>query len=149
MSTMSIGTLLKRVISCRKRSPDQLADDLGLSHLTVHRWLLGRNVPSMRSCRRLAEYSGMPLEKIIAAAGHLSGMSNRQLAEWPEFREYVLKKYADVFDDDLITMVEDLIERGRPLCNLKQVSDGISTNRGILPVERENLCLLCNRQFLG
>jgi hypothetical protein len=34
-------------------------------------------------------------------------------AEWPEFREYARKMYPDELDDDLITMIEDLIERRR------------------------------------
>ena len=31
----------------------------------------------------------------------------------PEFRDYARQKYPDVLDEDLITMIEDLIERGR------------------------------------
>lgn len=30
----------------------------------------------------------------------------------PEFRDYARHKYPDVLDEDLITMIEDLIERG-------------------------------------
>jgi hypothetical protein len=33
--------------------------------------------------------------------------------QWPEFREYAREKYAAELDDDLITMIEDLIERRR------------------------------------
>jgi len=33
--------------------------------------------------------------------------------EWPEFREYAKRKYAAELDEDLITMIEDLIERRR------------------------------------
>jgi hypothetical protein len=32
---------------------------------------------------------------------------------WPEFREYASKKYAEELDEDLITVIEDLIERRR------------------------------------
>jgi len=31
----------------------------------------------------------------------------------PEFREYARQKYPNELDEDLITMIEDLIERGR------------------------------------
>ncbi len=31
----------------------------------------------------------------------------------PEFREYARKKYRDELDEDLVTMIEDLIERQR------------------------------------
>ena len=34
-------------------------------------------------------------------------------AEWPEFREYAQYKYPAELDEDLITMIEDLIERRR------------------------------------
>ena len=33
--------------------------------------------------------------------------------EWPEFRDYALLKYPHELDEDLITMIEDLIERRR------------------------------------
>jgi len=33
--------------------------------------------------------------------------------EWPEFREYARQKYPTELDEDLITMIEDLIERRR------------------------------------
>ena len=46
-------------------------------------------------------------------AGHLPPFPDRGPAEWPEFREYAKRKYADELDEDLITMIEDLIERRR------------------------------------
>ena len=33
--------------------------------------------------------------------------------KWPEFREYARQKYPNELDEDLITMIEDLIERRR------------------------------------
>ena len=32
---------------------------------------------------------------------------------WPEFREYALQKYANELDEDVVTMIEDLIDRRR------------------------------------
>ena len=97
----------------RKRLPSQLAADLGVSHATVGRWLSGADIPSTRSCRRLAEYSGVPLEKILSIVGHLPGIAEKALPEWPEFREYVERKYSVELDEDLVTLIEDLIERRR------------------------------------
>ena len=97
----------------RKRLPSQLAADLGISHVTVRRWLTREDVPSTRSCHRLAEYSGAPVEQILFITGHLPGMSRQVPAEWPEFREYASRKYSNELDEDLITMIEDLIERRR------------------------------------
>ena len=97
----------------RQRKPSQLAAELGISHATVSRWLSGADIPNTRSCHRLAEYSGVPVEKILAIVGHLSRISERPPAEWPEFREYARHKYPTELDEDLITMIEDLIERRR------------------------------------
>ena len=108
-----IVSFLKEVMRRRKRLPSQLAADLGVSHATVSRWLSGKNVPSIRSCRRIAEYSGVPLEKILSILGYLPAIAEREPPEWPEFREYALRKYPAELDEDLITMIEDLIERRR------------------------------------
>ena len=108
-----IVSFLKEVMRRRKRLPSQLAADLGVSHATVSRWLSGADVPNTSSCRRLAEYSGVPLEKILSIVGHLPGMAEKESPEWPEFREYARQKYPVELDEDLITMIEDLIERRR------------------------------------
>ena len=109
----SFISFLKEVMRRRKRLPSQLAADLGISHATVIRWMAGADIPNPRSCRVLAEYSGVPVENVLAAAGHLSGISEKGPAEWPEFREYARRKYPAELDDDIITMIEDLIERRR------------------------------------
>ncbi len=55
----------------RKCLPSQLAADLGISQATVSRWLSGADISSIKSCRRLAEYSGVLLEKVLCIVGHL------------------------------------------------------------------------------
>ena len=104
-----INELMRR----RKRRPSQLAADLGVSHATVSRWLSGTDMPSFRSCRKLSEYSNVPLDKILSLVGYLPRVAEKEPAEWPEFREYALRKYPTELDEDLITMIEDLIERRR------------------------------------
>ncbi len=108
-----IVTFLKEVMRRRKRLPSQLAADLGVSHATVHRWLTGKDVPNVRSCRRLAGYTDAPVEKILSIVGHLPGIAEAEPPDWPEFREYAHQKYPEELDEDLITMIEDLIERRR------------------------------------
>jgi transcriptional regulator with XRE-family HTH domain len=108
-----VVSFLKEVMRRRKRLPSQLAADLGISHATVSRWLSGEDVPNTRSCRRLAEYSGVPLEKVLSIVGHLPRIAEKGPPEWPEFREYARRKYPAELDEDLITMIEDLIERRR------------------------------------
>ena len=97
----------------RKCLPSQLAAALGISHATVSRWLSSKDNPSTQSCRKLAEYSGVPLHTILQITGHLPEVANDESAEWPEFREYARRKYPTELDEDLITMIEDLIERRR------------------------------------
>ncbi len=115
MSTQEvpIGSFLKELMRRRKRLPSQLATDLGMSHATVSRWLSGADVPNIKSCRRLAGYSGVPLEKILSVVGHLPRVAEAEIPEWPEFREYARRKYPTELDEDLVTMIEDLIERRR------------------------------------
>jgi transcriptional regulator with XRE-family HTH domain len=108
-----IVTFLKEVMRRRRRLPSQMASDLGISHATVSRWLSGEDIPSTRSCQKLAEYSGAPLEKVLSIVGHLPSVAEIGYADWPEFREYARQKYPNELDEDLITMIEDLIERRR------------------------------------
>jgi transcriptional regulator with XRE-family HTH domain len=104
---------LKEVLRRRQRKPSQLAAELGISHATISRWLSGGDIPNTSSCQRLADYSGVPVQKILAIVGHLPRVAERPVAEWPEFREYAQHKYPAELDEDLITMIEDLIERRR------------------------------------
>jgi len=115
MSTQEvpIASFLKELMRRRKRLPSQLAADLGISHATVSRWLSGADAPSVKSCRRLAEYSGVPVQNILSIVGHLPQIAETGPPEWPEFREYAQHKYPAELDEDLITMIEDLIERRR------------------------------------
>ncbi len=110
---MSVNSFLQELMRRRKRLPSQLAADLGVSHATVRRWLFGEDIPNLRSCQVLADYSGIPLQKVLKIVGQLPEMSIQEAADWPEFREYALKKYPNILDEDIITMVEDLIERRR------------------------------------
>ncbi len=106
-------SFLKEVMRRHQRKPSQLAAELGISHATVSRWLSGRDIPNTRSCQRLADYSGVPVQKVLAIVGHIPRVAEKPAAEWPEFREYALNKYPAELDEDLITMIEDLIERRR------------------------------------
>ena len=115
MSTRSLALLsfLKEVMRRRKRLPSQLAADLGVSHATVSRWLSGKDIPNTTSCRRLAEYTGSSLQRILSMAGHLPEISEKEPSEWPEFGEYARRKYPSELDEDTIAMIEYLIDRRR------------------------------------
>ncbi len=109
----SIISFLKEVMRRRKKKPSQLARDLGVSHATVIRWLSGKDIPSTRSCNIIARYSGVSSETVMSYAGHLTETEIKPIDEWPEFREYARIKYPHELDEDLVTMIEDLIERRR------------------------------------
>jgi len=110
---MSVNSFLQELMRRRKRLPSQLAADLGISHATVRRWLFGEDIPSVHSCQLLADYSGIPLQKVLKITGQLPEMVIKEAQDWPEFREYAQKKYPNILDEDIITLVEDLIERRR------------------------------------
>ncbi len=108
-----LTSFLKEVMRRRKRLPSQLAAAIGVSHTTVLRWLTSKDVPNVRSCRRLAEYSGLSPEMVLAIVGHLPMVAEKGPASWPEFRDYARQKYPGELDEDMVTMIEDLIERRR------------------------------------
>lgn len=109
----SLVVFLKEIMRRRRRLPSGLAAELGISHATVSRWLSGKDAPSVRSCRKLAEFSGASIETVLAAAGYLPAVTETRKSNWPEFREYARQKYPSELDDDIVTMIEDLIERRR------------------------------------
>ena len=112
---MDIVEFLRDLMRRRKKLASQLAADIGVSHATMHRWLTGKDVPSTGSCRLLAEYSGAPVQEVLASAGHIAPLNDSSAAIWPEFREYAQQKYPEELDEDIVTMIEDLIERRRQL----------------------------------
>jgi len=106
-------SFLNEIMRRRRRLPSQLARDLGISHATVSRWLSCKDIPGVKSCQKLSEYSGVPLERVLSIAGYLPKKVGNIPTEWPEFREYARIKYPADLDDDLVTLIEDLIERRR------------------------------------
>jgi len=106
-------TYLQELIRRRRLLPSQFAADVGVSHTSVSRWLSGKEKPSFTSCIKLANYTGVPLQRILHIVGYLIPAEATPAIELPDFREYVNKKYPQELDDDLVTLIEDLIERRR------------------------------------
>lgn len=73
-----LGIFLTEVMRQKKRLPSQLASDLSISHATVGRWLTGKDIPNVKSCRKLSEYTKIPLERILVITGHLPDIANRE-----------------------------------------------------------------------
>lgn len=112
MQDIPLVSFLKELMHRRRRLPSQLAADLGVSHATVSRWLSGGDIPSTRSRQKLAEYGSVPLQKVLAIVGHIP-REEEPCADWPEFREYARRRYPNELDEDLITLIENLIEGRR------------------------------------
>lgn len=104
---------LKEVMRRRHVLPSKLAADLDVSHTSVSRWLSGKQKPSFESCVKLATYAEVGLERVLSIVGRMPPLTAGSPTEWPDFREYAKKKYPRELDDDLITLIEDLIERRR------------------------------------
>lgn len=113
MTSKEFIAFLQELMRRRGRLPNQLAAELGVSHTSVSRWLSGKDRPSFASCAKLATYAGVPLERILYLLGHIIPVGGKEAIELPAFREYAKRKYPRELDDDLITLIEDLIERRR------------------------------------
>lgn len=108
-----IVSFIKELLRRRGKLPRQLALGIGVSHASVSRWLSGKDVPKATSCCKLAEYAGIPYEKVLAIAGHMPRGNEVLADDLPDFRDYARLKYPKELDEDLIHMIEDLIERRR------------------------------------
>ena len=106
-------TFLTNIINQRRCLPSQLAAELGVCHSTLYRWLHKQTAPGVNSCRKLSEYTGIPLQAVLSRIGYIPPFTDSQPNSWPEFREYVSKKYPTELDDDLVTLIENLITRRR------------------------------------
>jgi transcriptional regulator with XRE-family HTH domain len=108
---MTLDSFLEGVMRRRRLLPSQLAKKIGVSHASMSRWLSGKDLPSPKSCRKLAEYEGLPPEKVLAIAGYIPQAPAGAYVDLPEFSEYARMKYSAELDEDVIIMIEDLIGR--------------------------------------
>lgn len=110
--SQDLGGFLKALMKRRRRLPSQLAADLGISHSTVLRWLSGDDLPSPQSCLRLANYAGLPVENVLAVAGHMPPVLRNEPSELPEFSEYARTKYPEL-DEELVSTIALVIQVSR------------------------------------
>ncbi len=57
--------VMLRFMRQRRVTPGQLASQVGVSHITVKRWISGRSRPNRTSRERIAGYMGVPLKTIF------------------------------------------------------------------------------------
>jgi transcriptional regulator with XRE-family HTH domain len=108
-----IATFLQDIQRQRGLSLRGLARESGISVSTLSRWCGGKQIPSPKACRMLADYLSLSAEHMLALAGHLRPLHKGANGALPEFREYARQKYPEDLDEDMIAMVEDLIYRRR------------------------------------
>lgn len=107
----NIADFLQDIQRQRGLSLRGLARESGISVSTLSRWCDGKQTPSPKSCKMLADYLSLSTEHILALAGHLKSLHKEATEALPEFREYAGKKYPEELDEDMIAMIEDLIYR--------------------------------------
>ena len=108
-----IAAFLQDVQRQRGLSLRGLARETGINVSTLSRWSCGKQTPSPKACRMLADYLSLSTEHVLALAGHLRPLHKGAIESLPEFREYAKQKYPEDLDDDMIAMIEDLIYRRR------------------------------------
>jgi transcriptional regulator with XRE-family HTH domain len=114
----TLGSFLKGLMVQHQISASRLAAVLGISQSTMSRWLAGAVLPGIASCKSIADYAGVPVDKVLSLAGYLPEVALSPVSKWPEFREYARRKYARELDEDFITMIDSLIQimrrKGQP-----------------------------------
>jgi len=111
MEDRGLARYLESQLKQRDINYSQMARQLGVSHATIHRWLTGSDIPDAASCGKLAEWSGEPLHYILYIAGHTDVPLDRNGNDLPGFRRYLTMKYAGVFPDELVTVLEGMISQ--------------------------------------
>lgn len=106
---------LRDVLKQHRVLASQLAVELEVSHPTIGRWLSGEDIPRAPACWRLAEYTGVPLMKVLALAGHIPDAPETPEDQLPEFREYLRLKYPGDLDEDLAAVIGELLNRRRTM----------------------------------
>ena len=120
-------TFLTEIMHQQRCLPSQLATDLSVCHSTVHRWLHKKVVPGINSCRKLSEYTGLPLQVVLSRIGYIPPFADSPSNSWPEFREYASQKYPSELDDDLVTLIENLITVRRDRIRCARATDTKAT----------------------
>ncbi len=88
----------------------ELAPAMGISHSLIYKVKQGKRGIGRRfiigARKAFPEYN---LDDLFYVD---EGQPVKSSNKWPEFREYALQKYPEL-DEDLITMIEDLIRRAK------------------------------------
>ena len=122
-------TFLTEIMDQHRCSPSQLATDLGVRYSTVYRWLHNKTLPNISSLRKLAEYTSLSLHTILSRIDYIPSFPHSPPNSLPEFREYAFQKYPAELDDDLVTLIENLIIVRRDRIRSVKAGDTIIAKR--------------------
>jgi len=100
---------LKEILKRHDLIPFRLSSELEVSHPTVGRWLSGEDKPNPSACQKLAKYTGIPLMKILALAGHIPDTPETPEDLLPEFRTYMNLKYPGDMGEELTRVLERML----------------------------------------
>lgn len=73
MSAAEFAAWLHRQLQRREWNLSDLGRKADVKPSVVSRWSRGERVPSPESCERIADALGLPLDEVLAAAGHRYG----------------------------------------------------------------------------
>ena len=70
-SVQTFSFFVAGILRKKNMRASHLAAKIGVSHATVGRWLKGEDVPCAKSCYKVAEFTDVPVEDVLRAAGHI------------------------------------------------------------------------------
>ncbi len=84
----------------------------------------GKQAPSPRSCERLAQSLSLPVEDVLAHAGHLSPAP--QVGTYPslDLQEYISRRFSNDYGDDIAAMIDDIIQECYPTPRIGRIMFG-------------------------
>ena len=107
---MKLQTRLFELYKGRYGSLPKLARAMGVSHHLIYKVKQGKRGIGRRviigAIKAFPEYN-------LGDLFYVEGQPVKSSNNLPDFREYARQKYPNELDEDLITMIEDLIERRR------------------------------------
>jgi len=108
---LEIVNLLEEAMRVRGLNKRSLSRELGISHVTVCRWLSGEDRPGLDSCLKIARFLGIDLVGVLSMAGHIPEIDKTPTERLPEFREYIEAKYPGLLEEAEVGFFEQLIDR--------------------------------------
>lgn len=112
---------LRRELASKGWKQVEFAERLGMDKGIVGRWLRGERVPSPESCDRISDVLGVPLDEVLALAGHRP--RDYDDGDGPAERLYSMLKRIDL-TEERVMLIEAQIDRMRDIDRNKRSHGG-------------------------